>query len=52
MIKSKSLYTDGMKVLNYSEKRQEVPKKKQEEKGWVRCGEDMSYFQNNYRKEN
>ena len=52
MIKSKSLYNDGMKMLMYSEKRQEAPRKKEDEKGWTRCGEDLSYFQNNYRKEN
>ena len=51
MIKSKSLYNDGMKVLMYSEKRQDA-KKKQEDKGWIRTGEDMSYYQNNYRKDN
>lgn len=51
MIKSKSLYNDGMKVLFYSTKRQENPKKTEEEKGWCRGGEDFSYFQNNYRKE-
>ena len=52
MIKSKSLYTDGMKVLYYSEKRQQNLKTKGHEKGWSRGGEDISYFQNNYRKEN
>jgi hypothetical protein len=52
MIKSKSLYNDGMKVLFYSEKRQEQPRKKQEEKGWARGGEELSYFQNNFKKEN
>ena len=50
MIKSKSLYNDGMKVLFYSEKRQECKKKKDEEKGWARGGDDYSYFQNNYKK--
>jgi len=44
MIKSKSLYNDGMKVLFYSEKRQEQQKRKPEEKGWARGGEDLSYF--------
>jgi hypothetical protein len=44
MIKSKSLYNDGMKVLFYSEKRQECKKKKDEEKGWARGGDDYSYF--------
>lgn len=52
MIKSKSLYTEGMKVMYYSEKRQENLKKKTEHKGWCRGGEDYSYFQNNFRKEN
>lgn len=52
MIKSKSLYTDGMKVLYYSEKRQQNQRKKPEQKGWSRGGDDISYFQNNYRKEN
>lgn len=51
MIKNKSLYNDGMKVLFYSEKRQECKKKKDDEKGWARGGEDYSYFQNNYKKE-
>lgn len=52
MIKSKSLYTDGMKVLYYSEKKQTNQRKKEAEKGWHRGGEDLSYFQNNFRKEN
>ena len=68
MIKSKSLYNEGMKVLIYSEKRQEHVEQAEEgkstegsagqatkdtknEPGWVRGGEDLSYYQNNYRKE-
>jgi len=55
MIKSKSLYNEGMKVLVYSEKRNDFfdsfesadPKCK----GWTRGGEDLSYFQNNYKRE-
>jgi cytosolic carboxypeptidase protein 2/3 len=50
MIKSKSLYNEGMKVLSYSERAQELAEK-DEEKGWSRGGEDMSYYQNNYRRE-
>lgn len=44
MIKSKSLYNEGMKVLSYSQKRQENIKKSDEEKGWTRGGEEISYF--------
>jgi hypothetical protein len=44
MIKSKSLYNEGMKVLFYSEKRQENQRKKLDEKGWGRGGEELSYF--------
>lgn len=44
MMKSKSLYTDGMKVLYYSEKKQLQLRKKDGEKGWHRGGEDLSYF--------
>lgn len=51
MIKSKSLYNDGMKVLIYSEKRQDQFQESPEELGWHRGGEDMSYYQNNYRRE-
>ena len=52
MIKSKSLYNEGMKVMIYSEKKQEQIKKKQEEKGWARGGEDIGYYQNHFKKEN
>ncbi len=45
-LKSKSLYNEGMKVLTYSEKKLE-----NEGTGWHRNGEDISYFQNNYRRE-
>ena len=59
MIKSKSLYNEGMKVLIYSEKRQNhaaslsssAQKKERCHEGWHRGGEDLSYFQNNYRKD-
>lgn len=62
MIKGKSLYNEGMKVLIYSEKRQEWVKEKKEsgsaskkdkelQEGWTRGGEDLSYFQNNYKKD-
>lgn len=44
MIKSKSLFTEGMKVMYYSEQRQENPKKTPEEKGWSRGGEEYSYY--------
>ena len=55
MIKSKSLYNEGMKVLIYSEKRQDWVKEKREsdsaskkeralQQGWTRGGEEMSYF--------
>ncbi len=64
MIKTKSLYNEGMKVLIYSAKRQEhaeflqstskntSPINFQENSGWVRGGEDLGYYQNNYKKEN
>ena len=58
MIKSKSLYNDGMKVLIYSQKRQEGDASKglteeeaKEQQGWYRGGEDLAYFQNHYRRE-
>jgi hypothetical protein len=62
MIKGKSLYNEGMKVLMYSEKRQDWVKEKKEsgsaskkdrelQEGWTRGGEDLSYFQNNYKKD-
>ena len=59
MIKSKSLYNDGMKVLVYSQKRQEMveeePGLSDEERkarqGWHRGGEDFGYYQNHYRRE-
>ena len=52
MIKPKSLYNEGMKVLSYSEKRQDLAETSSEvKKGWQRIGEDMSYSQNNYKKE-
>jgi murein tripeptide amidase MpaA len=35
-----------MKVLMFSEKKLE-----QEKTGWYRAGEDISYFQNNFRRE-
>lgn len=46
LLKSKSLYNEGMKVLTYSQKKLE-----NESIGWYRSGEDISYFQNNYRRE-
>ena len=46
-LKSKSLFNEGMKVLIFSEKEYEM-----EKKGWSRGGEDIQYFQNNYRREN
>jgi len=52
MIKNKSLYNEGMKVLIYSEKRnQHATSFGLNEVGWYRGGEDLSYYQNNYRKE-
>ena len=45
-IKPKSLYNEGMKVLIFSQKNYE-----QYGQGWFRGGEDISYFQNNYRRE-
>ena len=45
-IKPKSLFNEGMKLLIYSEK-----KVSKEKTGWFRGGEDISYFQNNYRRE-
>lgn len=49
MIKSKSLYNEGMKVLIYSEKRNEFLEsfdggQESNAKGWTRGGEDLSYF--------
>lgn len=50
MIKSKSLYNDGMKVLIYSEKRQETETQGEEAAdeataaGWVRGGEELGYY--------
>lgn len=60
MIKSKSLYNDGMKVLVYSTRRQEdaeslkglTDDERAEMKGWHRGGEDLHYYQNRYRKDN
>lgn len=46
MIKSKSLYNEGMKVIIYSEKKNEI-----NGKGWFRGGSDIAYFQNHYRKD-
>jgi len=55
MIKSKSLYNDGMKVLIYSEKKQQVTAEMEggveAEGGWHRGGDDIGYYQNNYKKE-
>jgi hypothetical protein len=53
MIKTKSLYNEGMKVLIYSDKKQEqaILHGQTDELGWSRGGEDMSYYQNNYRRE-
>jgi hypothetical protein len=45
--KSDSLYNDGMKILAFS-----VRAKKEKNLGWHRIGSDISYFQNNYKKEN
>ena len=45
-LKSKSLFNEGMKVLIFSEKKLE-----NEGIGWYRSGEDIAYFQNNYRRE-
>jgi murein tripeptide amidase MpaA len=45
-LKSKSLFNDGMKVLTYSEKKLES-----EQVGWYRSGEEIAYYQNNYRRE-
>lgn len=55
MIKPKSLYNDGMKVLIYSEKKQQIAADMdggvEAEGGWHRGGDDIGYFQNNYKKE-
>lgn len=59
MIKSKSLYNDGMKVLIYSQAKQDQAEEdknlnddeKRKRQGWHRGGEDLGYYQNNYRKE-
>ena len=56
MIKSKSLYNEGMKVLIYSENKQEWAAQSEggveENGGWTRGGDDMGYYQNQYKKEN
>jgi len=48
MIKPKSLYNDGMKVLIYSEKRQLAVAEKEggieKDGGWHRGGDDIGYF--------
>ncbi len=52
MIKNKSLYNDGMKVLMYSVKKQDYiqeqsdynEEEKKENLGWTRGGEDLGYF--------
>ena len=46
MAKSDSLYNYGMKVLCFSEKEQANNNRQ-----WFRGGSDISYFQNNFRKE-
>ena len=52
MIKAKSLFNEGMKVLIYSEKKQEMASKDdKKESGWFRGGEDLGYYQNNYKRE-
>ena len=45
-LKSKSLFNEGMKLLVYSEKKLEC-----EQTGWHRSGDEIGYFQNNYRRE-
>lgn len=45
--KSDSLYNDGMRILVFS-----VKTKKERDLGWHRAGTDISYFQNNFKKEN
>jgi cytosolic carboxypeptidase protein 2/3 len=45
-LKSKSLFNEGMKVLILSEKKLDS-----ENVGWHRSGEDIAYYQNNYRRE-
>lgn len=45
-IKPKGLFNEGMKVLIHSEK-----KEQREDIGWFRGGEELSYYQNNYRRE-
>ena len=45
--KSDSLYNDGMRVLTFSAKT-----KKEKNLGWHRVGTDISYSQNNFKKEN
>jgi hypothetical protein len=42
MIKPKSLYNEGMKVLSYSERRQDIAAR--HDKGWSRGGEELSYY--------
>ena len=51
MIKPKSLYNEGLKVLAYSMKRQDENEGNPDEQGWIRGGEDLSYYQNNYKRE-
>ena len=46
LAKSDSLYNYGMKVLCMSEKEREEGKRE-----WYRGGTDISYYQNNIRKE-
>lgn len=45
--KSDSLYNDGMRILAFS-----FRAKKEKNLGWHRVGTDISYYQNNYKKEN
>ena len=45
LCKPDSLYNYGMKVLIFSEKA-----RKEKGEGWLRGGENISYFQNNYRR--
>ena len=45
-IKPRSLYNEGMKVLIHSQKNFES-----KGQGWYRGGEDISYYQNHYRRE-
>ena len=47
LAKPDSLYNQGMRVLSYSS----CSRKSDEQLGWHRVGTDISYFQNNFKRE-